>query len=392
MGIGCMGGIGGTPSLSAQISAIFAGGQQGAWYDPSDFSTLFQDSAGVTAVTAVEQPVGLMLDKRLGLVLGPEIIVNGTFNTDSTGWTAGSGATHSVVAGRLRVTNTTTFGQAYQSFATVIGKRYQLKFDAYKGTATTIRVEVGFTVADTNNVGRASTVDVIGGTASFTATHVTSFFTFRADDGYGEIDNVSLKLLEGNHASQATAASRPILRQDAGGRYYLEFDGVDDGMATAAINFTATDKMTVFAGVLKAVSTQQLFAELSANTNTNAGSFLALSGTTFEAYARGNAAGSPSQIATIVSATPDTAVVAMTHDIAGDLSTIRRNAVAGTNGAGDKGLGNFGNYPLFIGSRAGTSLFFNGRIYSLIIRGAASSAAEIAAAERYVANTTGVTL
>jgi hypothetical protein len=34
-----------------------------AWYDPSDISTLFQDSAGTTPVTASGQPVGKMLDK-----------------------------------------------------------------------------------------------------------------------------------------------------------------------------------------------------------------------------------------------------------------------------------------------------------------------------------------
>lgn len=33
------------------------------WYDPSDWSTLFQDSAGTTPVTAVGDPVGLILDK-----------------------------------------------------------------------------------------------------------------------------------------------------------------------------------------------------------------------------------------------------------------------------------------------------------------------------------------
>lgn len=38
-------------------------GAQGAYYDPSDFSTLFQDAAGTTPVTAVGQPVGLMKDK-----------------------------------------------------------------------------------------------------------------------------------------------------------------------------------------------------------------------------------------------------------------------------------------------------------------------------------------
>jgi hypothetical protein len=32
----------------------------------------------------------------------------------------------------------------------------------------------------------------------------------------------------GNHAGQATAAARPMLRKDPAGRFYLEFDGVDD--------------------------------------------------------------------------------------------------------------------------------------------------------------------
>ena len=39
----------------------------------------------------------------------------------------------------------------------------------------------------------------------------------------------------GFHAGQATAAARPVLRQDGGGRFYLEFDGVDDRLVTAAI-------------------------------------------------------------------------------------------------------------------------------------------------------------
>ena len=35
----------------------------GVWYDPSDMSTMFQDSAGTIPVTAVGQPVGKVLDK-----------------------------------------------------------------------------------------------------------------------------------------------------------------------------------------------------------------------------------------------------------------------------------------------------------------------------------------
>lgn len=43
--------------------ALFAGGVAGAWYDPSDFSTLYQDIAGTIPVTAAGQTVGKMLDK-----------------------------------------------------------------------------------------------------------------------------------------------------------------------------------------------------------------------------------------------------------------------------------------------------------------------------------------
>jgi len=44
-------------------ASLFAGGTEGAWYDPSDLTTLFQDSAGTTPVTTAGQPVGKMLDK-----------------------------------------------------------------------------------------------------------------------------------------------------------------------------------------------------------------------------------------------------------------------------------------------------------------------------------------
>ena len=43
--------------------SLFQSGEQGAWYDPSDLSTLFQDAAGTTPVTADGDPVGLITDK-----------------------------------------------------------------------------------------------------------------------------------------------------------------------------------------------------------------------------------------------------------------------------------------------------------------------------------------
>ena len=65
---------------------LFASGEQGAWYDPSDLTTMCQDTAGTTPVTATGQTVGLLLDKSQGLVLGPELVTNGDFSGGSTGW------------------------------------------------------------------------------------------------------------------------------------------------------------------------------------------------------------------------------------------------------------------------------------------------------------------
>jgi len=70
---------------------LFSAGEQGAWYDPSDFSTLFTDSAGTTPVTAVEQFVGLMLDKSKGGVgtNGPQRynLLTRTEEFDNAAWT-----------------------------------------------------------------------------------------------------------------------------------------------------------------------------------------------------------------------------------------------------------------------------------------------------------------
>lgn len=53
----------GSSAVVYDPTVLFAAGELGLWYDPSDFSTMFQDSAGTTPVTAAGQPVGLIQDK-----------------------------------------------------------------------------------------------------------------------------------------------------------------------------------------------------------------------------------------------------------------------------------------------------------------------------------------
>jgi hypothetical protein len=53
----------GSGQTTSDPSALFAAGEQGVWYDFSDLSTMFQDRAGATPVTADGQTVGKILDK-----------------------------------------------------------------------------------------------------------------------------------------------------------------------------------------------------------------------------------------------------------------------------------------------------------------------------------------
>jgi hypothetical protein len=64
----------GVKSLAQQIAALFANDEEGAWYDPSDLSTLYTEWEGtLTTQSSIGGVVGTMLDKRKGLVQGPDM-------------------------------------------------------------------------------------------------------------------------------------------------------------------------------------------------------------------------------------------------------------------------------------------------------------------------------
>lgn len=240
-------GGGGSDSV---ITALFASGEQGIWLDPSDFSTMYQDSSGTTPVTSVGQYVGKILDK----------------------------------SGR------------------------------------------------------------------------------------------------GNHAIQSSSGSRPLLQQDGSGNYYLQFDGTDDSLQ-ASIDLSGTDKVSIFTGTYKVDDTARIVFEFTPNWNAISGSFILVSGSDsgFLMYSgsTGSASSSISQISGNSISAPNISVITTTHNISGDLTTFRRNGVDSTSSSGDKGFGNFQSNILYIGARSGSSVFFNGRIYGLIVRGSLSTSTEI---------------
>lgn len=83
---------------------LFKGGERGAWYDPSDLSTLFQDSAGTIPVTATGQRVARMSDKSGN----GQHLINATPSSGPTYQTDGSGRAYLAFSGAqwLQVANT----------------------------------------------------------------------------------------------------------------------------------------------------------------------------------------------------------------------------------------------------------------------------------------------
>jgi len=549
-------------------------------------ATLYQDTAGTTPVVTPGQTVALMLDKSKGLALGTELVVNGTFTTD-TNWTKVGTATVSGGSGnlnasldRLEQTLTVVVGRTYSvtlQYITTSGSSFQFQWD--NGTGSTSLTLAG-----------SGTINLV-----FTPSNASSVMRLRSTGWIGGIDNISVKELPGNHATQATAASRPTygvvplggrrnqllyseqfdnavwrlfrgtvspdvivapngtttadsfvetatsgahvidlastvaitaptacvtsiyVRKNATRRYaqvrgavvsgdaypwvvvdtqtgsltqnaavtssgcvdvdanwwrvfvgyttgvaggatpvfggsnsssapattsqygasylgdvsssislwgaqlelgstatayqrtttqfdvteagvqslsYLSFDGVDDGLVTSTVNFTATDAMAVWAGLRKVSDTARgTVVELTASAAANNGAFhLTAPNAASATYAFESKGTALTDAVATVSAAPITSVLCAYSDISADQNILRVNGAQADSDTGDQGTGNFSNAIVYIGRRAGTSLPANMQLYGLIGRGSATSAGDIGNTETWIAAKTGVTL
>ena len=167
---------------------------------------------------------------------------------------------------------------------------------------------------------------------------------------------------------------------------FLIFDGTDDGMVTNSIDFSATDKMSVFAGVRKlSDAARGMVVELTTGT-TNSFQLNAPSSPTTDQYLWGSQGSGSVSTAKVTSGylAPTTNVLTGLGNISGDSAILRINGTQAASSPADQGTGNYANASLYIGRRGGSTLPFNGRLYSLIVTGKLASAAEIASTENWV--------
>lgn len=246
-------------------ATLFAAGEKGWWYDPSDLSTLYQDAAGTTPVTGVGQPVGRMNDK--------------------------SG--------------------------------------------------------------------------------------------------------NGNYLVQLTDANRPILRQDAGGKYYLE--GLGGKMSTQTP--AGADRDVTFGGAAKACWFYAAWVDGASYGFHYGGSSSGRTSLYFNPTHRHLVRSDVSETALaagditynagyIISLIADLSLAANTQSA----FDVRRNGVDRVFTGANLSAGTYQNMKFYLMSTDGGTQALNGRFYGMLVRAAACTAEEIAAVESYLAEKSGVTL
>ena len=200
----------------------------------------------------------------------------------------------------------------------------------------------------------------------------------------------------GADATQSDATKRPTFQIYAGTDYgYLNFDGTNDFMVTSAINFTGTAVMTATAGIQvdTGATGSRIVFELGTDTSANNGAFyitapstagdhsFGLRGTTFIAGVVANV--DPND--DILTAQLNIGAATKELELIPRLNGVTKSGAGITwSGGANAGTGTFGNYALYIGARGGTSLFFKGKMYGLIVRGATSTAPQVTATEAWV--------
>ena len=467
IGLGKLANYGLLPSFTPAY--LFAAGVDGVWYDPSDFSTMFQDAAGTTPVTAVGQPVGRILDKfgRGNHAYNPSgnsanfPVLSARYNyiqNSATPWTqtrsgytgltltatgayGPDGATsvyksvlsstgaesycYSAVDLTVPANTAVKFSQLVRTTASdyqyVLVKgalawsnRYAVLFNA--STGAFVRAYTAGTVADTSyyatNFGNGWWQFSITFSTSIASTPEWGCLPSPTDtpaldpslDLTTRGDGVKAVYLGGTDVRVANdALNQPDYQRvntatnydTVGFKPYLSFNGVNQWLQTNSIDFTYGDKMFVCAGVRKlSDAAAGILVEIGQGTGSNrfyvtaplsAGNFsFNTKATTDTEYA---ATGFSAPVSNVLSCAYDMAASTLSSAV-----NPRVNAAVPTLAIianGPPGTGNYGNYPLYIGARAGTSLWFNGRLYGLVVAGKAASAREIGSTGAWLNQKTG---
>ena len=431
--------------------SLFADGSQGAWYDNSNMSTLFQDSAGTTPAV-LESPVGKQLDlsgrgnhrsqatsanrpllsARYNLLtkteqfdnaawgkVGATVTANATTAPDNTNTAnlltedstnnvhvitqtqnASASVSYTTIAYFKRATGTRNAYIQVNNNTTGVGGASFAWFDLSSGVASAVSdLVAGFTSKS------ASMVLVANNFYKCTLVLTTVPATTTLGINYGIYNAARSYLGDGTSGIYAWGADcRPTdqtvtlpayQRVDTSTVYdtvgfpqYLKYNGSTQSLSTASVDFTATAQMSVFAGVRKLSTSVGVVVELSAIYSSYNGTFYIAAPNSSLDFGAGSKGTIAAGSGTVAFNPPTTKTLQMLSDIPAPLLAMYVNNSSVFSLNSTQGSGNYGNYPLYFGMRGGASFPFNGQEYQMIIVGKTLTAAQITSTETFVNNRT----
>jgi len=217
-------------SLGRKFYNLLAGEEAASntnvFYDPADLTSLRVNTDGSGGNPVVGDPVGIMLDtSQFGgktaedyLAGATELVTNGTFDTDVSGWT-GVNATLASVSGQLKVTDAGGYASARQVITTKIGVTYQVTLDIIATTNINVDIYNGenyLAVAPDIGLGQFTSAGTAQSTV-FIAEATSSTISIRGNFNNGAVytfDNISIKEIPGHHAIAPSDSARPVLFDD----------------------------------------------------------------------------------------------------------------------------------------------------------------------------------
>jgi hypothetical protein len=185
------------------FSNLFSGDDFAA-FDPNYRQSVFTDITGETMASTTGGNVGLFLDIGQNLELGAHLSVNGGFDSD-TGWTKGSGWT--IAGGMATRTATGSFTNLSQAPSPSLNTTavYLFGYD-YQVTAGSLTSRLSSDGSD-KKTGFTGTGSHILRVKPFGA-GAELVFAAQALGFAGSVDNVTLKQINGYHATSTVAASQ----------------------------------------------------------------------------------------------------------------------------------------------------------------------------------------
>lgn len=397
----------GRPWVTFLPTDLFAASEQGAWFDPGDITTLFQDTAGNTPVTAAGQSVALMRDKsgRGNNATQSTAGYRPTWQIDATGhgYLLFDGVNDYMATGNINLTGTAQVTASVGLLVDTTNRAAGIRKITYSGywanspswfntaTSTATNVATNFTIASEPSNTSEQYFGVF--LADYTGTWT---FTITSDDesalwigdtaGFGY--TIANALTVASYLGPGTATINLVA-----GEYYFIRVMYGNGPASGSLNLTyahtgqtATNNFTgkLFydpSGVAICTggdpnSVNGTFL-IGAPSSAADHSFYLRGTTTVQARVQNQVSGDDilTGVFDISQATKELELIPrLSGNVETNISWVGTSA----------GTGNFGNQPLYIGSLGGSGTYFKGHIYGVVVRGALSSSTQITNTETWI--------